>query len=153
MFGRSEFQRRIGRAVDAALVPDEQRRAAAFLRGPGPVGEPGTVPGPDRDWVVVATDRRVLLFPVAAATRSPTVSSAAAQTYPLDGVQVVDATLRGVAPVLVLRFPDAVLAWFHPLPAWRSETEKLVAELRGDRSDAGDAYPDETRQDPEPQVP
>lgn len=143
MFGRSEFLRRVGRAVDGALADGEVRRCATFLRGSWPGRPPagrGASGESDADWVVVLTDRRLLLFTIGSTARPAALVGA----FPSDGVQVVDATLRAPVPAVVLRFPNAVLGWFSPLPAWRAETEELVAELRRlSPEDDGATYPEE----------
>ncbi len=121
-------------AVDALLAEGERRRAASVVRGLGR----GVDVGRAVDWLLVATDRRVLLL-----TLPPTAGGVPrlVSSYPHGEVLVIDAHLSGPAPTLVVRFPDsadtvdtvdavdAVVAWFHPPAAWREETRRLVDEL------------------------
>lgn len=114
MSGRSSFVSAIRASVDAALAPGEHRRALALLRG----SEGG-------DRVAVVTDRRVLLFTVSPAARAAVLD----ESFPAGAVRVLDATLRGPGAVVVLRFPDARLGWFTPVPAWSEATLRLLDEL------------------------
>lgn len=151
MAGRVEGLRRAEAALDAELAAGESRRALTLLRGVGPGPGDG-----DADWVLAVTDRRVLLFTLGT-RRQP---ARLVTTARVGDVRVLDARLRGAGPAVVLRFPDAVLAWFVPVVAWRPETEAVVAALGSaldavtgeqsagadlDRADAFAAYPDEDR--------
>jgi hypothetical protein len=77
--------------------------------------------------VLVVTDERVLLFAIGAGSGMPVM----VESHPLPAVQLVDATMQGPTSSVVLRFPDAVVGWFHPVPAWRSETEAVLGALAG----------------------
>src|SRR4051812_31867800 len=114
--------RKVLQAVDAVLADGERRDAATVARGLGRGADVGRAV----DWVLVATDRRVLLFvllPGAGAT------PALVSSFPRGDVLVIDAQLSGAQPTLVVRFPDAEVAWFPPPAAWREQTERLVSAL------------------------
>jgi hypothetical protein len=123
--------RRVLPAVDAVLAEGEQRRAATVVRGLGRGADVGRA----IDWVLAATDRRVLLFTL---PPGPGATPTLVSSFARDGVLVIDAQLTGPSPTLVVRLPDtaeavdataSVVAWFHPLGAWREETRRLVEEL------------------------
>jgi hypothetical protein len=139
--------RRVLPTVDAALPDGEERLATAVLRGLGRGADVGRVV----DWILVVTDRRVLLFTL---PLGPDPTPALLSSYPRGEVLVLDAQLSRASPTVVLRFPGAELAYFHPPAGWREQAAQVVAELgrvvpypesdsegSGERTSAHDARP------------
>jgi hypothetical protein len=133
MAGRADAQRRADLAVAGELAAGETRLAVTVLRGAG-LSAAG-----DAEWVLAATDRRVLLLTLGTRRQPPVLVTSA----PLGQVRVLDAQLRGATPSLVLRFPDARIGWFIPIAAWRNETAEVVDVLGLATADGGEAYPSE----------